>query len=346
MVKWYQHICGVCFLLMKTGAIENSEDIMTPEQIERVLTNTDQWLADYTAADRDSVLGDKTVSQDLLHVVVRAFTKVMAEDYDRAPRRWTAREAGTILTAHAREWSEALNLTGTELAAVLGDYVEFLESEHHIRSAKAIATALIKAGVGSEATDQEPVDRTRVDAVIKILRALFSVPASVSDKDMLKQRLPEAILLGADLTFTELALLAQTASDDDKFTVKGWLQQVVLPLFNLTRVKELLEEQLGEKLTDEAVSNYELTSLRASDTAVVSDQRLAVAASVAGMPLVTGSQDEVAALVARFPEVMATVPDLSKFIAQPKPAKKKRDLKHGLSMKAAKKLRSKKNKRK
>lgn len=321
---------------------------MTPEQIERVLTTTDGYLTDYAAADREPVLGDKVVAADQLRVVVRAFTKTMAEDYDRNIRSWTARDAGTIMADHVQEWSEALNLTGTEMAALLGDYVEFLADEHHIRSAKAIATAIMKAGVGSDTADKKPVDRSRVDTLLQVMRGFFNVDASVSDTDLLQAKLPEAILMGSGLTFTDLALLAQIASGDADFDLKGWLHDVVLPLFNLTRVKELLEEQLGEKLSDDAVKNYELTSLRASDGEVVSDQRLAIAAVIAGTPLVTGSIDEVNALASRYHDVMVAVPDLAKFVAQPKPEKKakKRDLRVGLSMKKAKKLRSKSKKHK
>lgn len=318
---------------------------MKPEQIERVLTNTDSWLEAYSAADREPVLEQKAIAADQLRVVVRAFTKAMASEYDRAPRRWTARDAGTILTQHAREWGEALNLTGTELAVVLGDYVEFLENEHHIRSSNAIATALVKAGVSTEATDQAPSDRTRVNALIKILRTFLSVPATVSDQELLQAHLPEAVLLGADLTYTDIALLAVTASGDEQATVKGWLHDVVLPLFNLEQVKALLESELGDKLSDAAVQNYELTSLRASEQPVAADQRLAIAATVAGTPLVTGEVAEVQALAEKYHDIMNTVPDLNKFVVVPKTAKK-RDLKHGLSMKAAKKLRNKSKRRK
>ncbi len=318
---------------------------MTPEQIERVLTNTDEWLEEYAQSNRESVLNDKPISPDQLRVVVRAFTKRMAEDYDRAPRRWTARDAGPVLTANVKAWSEALNLTGTELAVVLGDYVEYLEEAHHLRSAKAIATALIKAGVGSEAVGVEAVDHQRVDAVISLTRQFFNVADTTTDAQMLKAHLAEAILLGADLTFTDIALLALTAETDADLTVKAWLEATVLPLFNLARVKTLLEEQLGEKLTDEAVRNYELTSFRASETPVVGDQRLAIAATVAGTPLVTGDATEVGALVTRYHDVMVAVPDLAKFVPAPKQTKQQTNLKKGLSMKAAKKLRSKSKKK-
>jgi hypothetical protein len=315
---------------------------MTPEQIKRVLGNTDTWLADYAAAGRDSVLGEKTVATEQMAALVRDFTKQMAENYDRTPRRWTARDASALFTDNVQEWSNALNLTGTELAALLGDYVEFLEDEHHLRSAKAIATALIKAGVSAEAPDREPADRTRVDALLAIMRGFFGIDAAVSDHDLLHAHLPEAILMGTELTFTDIALLAEIASDKADYTVKSWLSEFVLPLFNLAKVKELLETQLEEKLSDDAVANYELTSLLTSTVPVVSDQRLAVAAIVAGTPFVTGQRDEVDSMAARYGKVMAAVPDMAKFIAVPK---KKHDVRQGLSMKAAKKLRAKKRKR-
>lgn len=308
----------------------------------RIKGNNDKNLQEFWDSRdfADFRRGDEATTKRDIQYIIEDYTNSMLDDFDREPRRWTGKESRQAVQKVVSDCIEmSFDDAASHVLEILTTYFNFMAAAKHISNRDTLLDAAsdvctrMQAALEQQASDERIAKAwARVNPLLKANRI---------DHNSI-EALTYLIIAADKLAVIDMANVAarmdgedpNKMNDEDYLNcVNKWIERYVFPLYDLSATAKSIGEQMGSAgaVADELAKTMLIGNLRNDETPTDDETRFQIALRLNQLSL-KSSQSDLASFATHYRSALAWQPAMKRALPQP-------EVKHTLSMAAARKLR-------
>jgi hypothetical protein len=308
----------------------------------RIKHNNDKNLQEFweSSAYHEFRRGDEVTTKRDMQYIINDFTNCMLDDFDREPRRWTGKETRRAIKKVVADCLEmSYEDAPSHILEIFTHYLDFMAAAKHISNRNTLLDAATDVCADMQTTVAQQASDERIAKAWARVNPLLN--ANRIDRNSL-EALTYLVIAADKLAVIDMATIAarMDGADPNKMTagdylddINDWIERYVFPLYDLSATAQSISEQLGNTdiVADELAKTILIGNLRNDEAPTDDETRFQIALRLNQLSL-RSSQSQLAKFATHYRSALAWQPAMKRALPQA-------ELKHTLSMAAARKLR-------